>query len=181
MKNQSQWIELVKTDGCQSCHQLGDKATRELPASLGHFDSSAPAWSRAFIGTSRREYEFIAAKVRPGAGAFDVWRLDRPGCGRRISEGSAARPQGIERNVVITEWDWGIPTEYFHDEIATDRRNPTLNANGSIYGVHEVSTDTISVLDPVHNSASELPVLSAIPIRPLRRPGYVGPFALLGK
>ena len=51
------------------------------------------------------------------------------------------RPQGVERNVVITEWDWGGPKEYFHDEIATDRRNPTLNANGAIYGVHEVSTD----------------------------------------
>src|SRR5271165_527843 len=46
MKSQGQWVEWVKTDGCQGCHQLGDKATRELPASLGHFDSSVLAWSR---------------------------------------------------------------------------------------------------------------------------------------
>ena len=40
------------------------------------------------------------------------------------------RPQGIERNVVITQWDWADPKAYLHDEVSTDRRNPTLNANG---------------------------------------------------
>ena len=40
------WIDRVKTDGCESCHQLGDKATREIPASLGAFDSSFDAWVR---------------------------------------------------------------------------------------------------------------------------------------
>ena len=35
------------------------------------------------------------------------------------------RPQGIERNVVITEWDWADPKAYLHDEVSTDRRNPT--------------------------------------------------------
>ena len=44
------------------------------------------------------------------------------------------RPQGVERNVVITEWDWADPKAYLHDEIATDKRNPTVNANGLIYG-----------------------------------------------
>ena len=55
------------------------------------------------------------------------------------------RPQGIERNMVITEWDWGIPKEYFHDEITTDRRNPTMNANGLIYGVHEIARISLHV------------------------------------
>ena len=44
------------------------------------------------------------------------------------------RPQGIERNVVITEWDWASPTTYLHDEISTDKRNPRVNAYGKIYG-----------------------------------------------
>src|SRR5262249_54124359 len=44
MKNQGQWLHLVKTDSCWSCHQLGDKATREIPKHLGHFDSSTAAW-----------------------------------------------------------------------------------------------------------------------------------------
>ena len=35
------------------------------------------------------------------------------------------RPQGIERNVVITQWDWADPKAYLHDEISTDKRNPS--------------------------------------------------------
>jgi hypothetical protein len=46
MKSQAQFLELVKTDSCWSCHQLGTKATREIPKSLGTFDSPALAWER---------------------------------------------------------------------------------------------------------------------------------------
>ena len=72
----------------------------------------------------------------------------------RIAEGELpfakpARPQGIERNVVITMWDWGSPTAYLHDAVSTDRRNPRVNANGKIYGSPEDSTDIMPVLDPV--------------------------------
>src|SRR2546430_3295875 len=66
------------------------------------------------------------------------------------------RPQGVERNVVITLWDWATPKAYLHDEIATDKRNPTVNANGPIYGATEESTDFFPVLDPVHNKASQV-------------------------
>ena len=44
--SQAEWAEHVKTDGCESCHQLGDKATREIPKGLGAFDSSYAAWDR---------------------------------------------------------------------------------------------------------------------------------------
>ena len=67
-----------------------------------------------------------------------------------------ARPQGIERNVVLTLWDWSRPTAYLHDEISTDRRNPTINANGKLYGTTEESTDFLPILDPVHNTATEV-------------------------
>ena len=40
------------------------------------------------------------------------------------------RPQGVERNVVITQWDWADPKAYLHDEVSTDKRKPTVNANG---------------------------------------------------
>jgi len=33
-----------------------------------------------------------------------------------------ARPQGVERNIVITQWDWADPKAYLHDEFATDKR-----------------------------------------------------------
>src|SRR5580698_3887901 len=44
MHSQQQWLDMVKTDGCVTCHQLGDAATRNIEKQLGHFDSSAAAW-----------------------------------------------------------------------------------------------------------------------------------------
>lgn len=68
------------------------------------------------------------------------------------------RPQGIERNVVITQWDWADPKAYLHDVVSTDRRNPTLNANGELYGAAEVSADYLPVLNPVTHTTSQVPL-----------------------
>ena len=68
------------------------------------------------------------------------------------------RPQGIERTIVITEWDWADPKAYLHDEVSTDRRNPRLNANGPIYGALELSADYLPVLDPAKHSVSRVPL-----------------------
>jgi hypothetical protein len=51
-----------------------------------------------------------------------------------LPKAKPTRPQGVERNVVVTMWDWADPKTYLHDEISTDKRNPTVNANGPIYG-----------------------------------------------
>ena len=49
--------------------------------------------------------------------------------GDRIAKGELPpvppRPQGMERNVVITMWNWAAPTAFLHAMISTDRRNPT--------------------------------------------------------
>ena len=71
------------------------------------------------------------------------------------------RPQGVERNVVITEWDWAEPTVYLHDETSTDRRHPEVNANGPIYGSMELSADYLPVLDPMRHANSEVPAAPA--------------------
>ena len=159
VKSQDQWIEMVKTDTCEACHQIGDKATREIPSVLGHFDSSEAAWSRR-ISSGQIGAQMNAAIQRFGRERalkmYGDW-TDRIAAGEYPHE-APPRPQGIERNVVVTEWDWGKPTEYFHDEISTDRTDPKLNANGPVYGVHENSSDFITVLDPVHNSVSQIPV-----------------------
>ena len=65
------------------------------------------------------------------------------------------RPQGVERNMVLTLWDWSRPTAYLHDLIGTDRRKPTVNGWGAIYGSMELSTDWVPILDPVLNTATE--------------------------
>ena len=58
---------------------------------------------------------------------------------RRIAAGETPpappRPKGKERNIVITQWNWGDKFTYAHDEVATDRNNPRRNANGPVWGV----------------------------------------------
>ena len=59
------------------------------------------------------------------------------------------RPHDVERNIVVTVYDWSDPKHYLHDLALTDRRKPTVNAYGPIYGAAELSTDNLPVLDPV--------------------------------
>ena len=90
------------------------------------------------------------------------------------------RPQGIERNVVITQWDWADPKAYLHDEISTDKRNPNVNANGLIYGSPEESRDYLPVLDPVHNTISQVKIQYRDPDTP-GQPQAVQTFRRLGR
>ena len=158
IKNQGQWLHLMKTDSCWSCHQLGTKATREIPASLGKFDSTALAWGRRTMSgqAGGNMQSGLAQLGRDRALAmFGDWT-------DRIMKGelppAPPRPQGVERNVVITEWDWADPKAYLHDEIATDKRNPTVNANGPLYGSAELSADYLPVVDPVHFTTGQVRV-----------------------
>src|SRR3982074_1308222 len=47
LKSQGQWLDVVKTNGCYTCHQLGNKATRTIPKEFGHFKTSAEALERS--------------------------------------------------------------------------------------------------------------------------------------
>jgi hypothetical protein len=166
MKTQAQFVELIKTDSCWSCHQLGNKATREIPPSLGSFDSPAKAWERR-IQSGQAGGNMLGGIGQLGKeralAMFADWTS-------RIAAGEAPpapqRPQGLERNVVITEWDWATPKAYLHDEIATDKRNPRVNANGLLYGAPELSTDCVPVLDPVRNTATQV----KMPVRDPKTP-----------
>jgi hypothetical protein len=60
--------------------------------------------------------------------------------------------------VVITQWDWADPTAYLHDVVSTDRRDPTVNGYGKLYGALENSADYLPVLDPQTNEISRVPV-----------------------
>jgi hypothetical protein len=172
VQNQAQWLHLVKTDSCESCHQLGNAYTRTIPALFAGLDSPSQSWLR---------------RVQSGqAGSAMVGGLSQLGTERalaqfadwttRIAQGelpaqAPPRPQGMERNVVITQWDWADPKAYLHDEIATDKRNPNVNANGLIYGSPEESRDYLPVLDPVHNTIAQVKV----PYRDPNTPGQPQP------
>jgi len=149
----------IKTLGCMSCHQLGNHATRTIPKELGHFNSSLEAWQRRVLSGQASEImlrNLNDLEPQRALALFADW-TDRIAAGE-LPASKPSRPWGVERNVVITLWDWATPKAYLHDEIATDKRNPTVNANGLIYGSPEDSTDFVPILDPVGNKASEMKV-----------------------
>ncbi|MBD0324640.1 MAG: carboxypeptidase regulatory-like domain-containing protein, partial [Aldersonia sp.] len=134
VKSQADFLRTIKSGTCTACHQLGTKGTREIPAMFKSLPTSTAQWER---------------RVQSGqAGAGMLANIGRLGHQRtikmfadwtdRIAAGEVPpaprRPQGIERNVVITEWDWADPKAYLHDVVSTDRRNPSVNANGLLYG-----------------------------------------------
>jgi hypothetical protein len=167
LKSQSVWLADLKTDGCVGCHQFGNKATRTIEKELGQFDSSYSAWVR------RIQSGQASTTMARDIGVLDTQRAlklfadwsDRIAAGE-IPKSKPERPQGVERNIVVTLWDWGTPKMYLHDETSTDRRNPTVNANGPIYGSPELSTDFIPVLDPVNNRAYSI----KLPVRDPKTP-----------
>ncbi len=81
------------------------------------------------------------------------------------------RPQGVERNIVITSWEWSTDKHYLHDLIASDRRNPTVNAYGPLFGSPEYSTDNMPILDPKTHTVS----FFKMPVRDANTPEALGP------
>jgi hypothetical protein len=159
MRSQGEYIRgIVNTDGCTGCHQMGGKATREIPESiLSGSKNSTSAWDRriqsgqAGAGMNAR---FTQVGRERALGMYADWS-DRIAAGE-LPSATPARPQGRERNVVVTMWDWADPKVYLHDAIASDKRNPTVNANGPIYGALEESADYMSVNYPTRNTSSQI-------------------------
>ncbi len=162
----------MKNNGCIGCHQLGGLATRTIPKSLGEFKTSEDAWARRIQSGQAGPLmvnivagDFSSTPIK----YFAEWT-------DRIAEGELpatkpTRPQGIERNVVITTWDWSDEKHYLHDLISTDKRNPTVNGYGPLFGSPEYSMDNIPILDPVKNTA----MLYHAPVRDKDMPYSLGP------
>ena len=156
MKDQHYWIDSLK-NGCQSCHALGSKGIREIPGTFRKAGGSFAAWARRTQAGQAMEY---MARILGRFGAEKALQLfanwtDRIAAGE-LPFARPDRPKGIERNVVVSVWDWSSPTHYLHDAISTDKRHPTVNANGLIWGSPEESTDLIPTLDPVKNIPATL-------------------------
>jgi len=156
MKNQHYWIDTLK-NSCQSCHALGSKGVRTLSKDLGQFNNSVDTWTRR-VQSGQAMQNMAVTLGRFGAqkalALFADW-TDRIAAGELPFE-KPQRPQGVERNIVITSWEWGSNKHYLHDAIASDKRNPRVNANGPIYGSPEESTDLVPVLDPVAHRAYDI-------------------------
>jgi hypothetical protein len=149
------YLMWMKNMGCIGCHQLGNLATRTLPKALGTFRSSRDAWLRR-VQSGQAGGQMINILQGALAGVPIQYLADWTD---RIAAGEVpavppARPSGIERNVVATVRDWSDGKAYLHDLSGTDRRNPTVNGHGLIYGAPELSSDNFPVLDPLRNVAT---------------------------
>ena len=152
--SQEQWLAAFR-GGCNQCHQLGMVATRK------HTDTDD------FDGIFQRNQNMGQAANRLGKELLEKtlveWEL-------RIKAGEVPpappRPTGIERNFVVSQWDWGTRQSFFHDVTSTDKRNPTMYAYGKVYGADRTGGGVLWVLDPVKNT------VEALPVQPRNAKGY---------
>ena len=168
---QTNWISSMKNTGCIGCHQLGQESTRTIPASLGTFASSAEAWRRR-VQSGQAGQMMLGQLNNLGDMSFANYGdwTDRIAKGE-LPFAKPSRPQGVERNIVVTLRDWMNEKQYLHDLIASDRRYPTVNAYGPLYGSPEYSSDMLPILDPVKNVATTF----AAPVRDPSMPLNLGP------
>ena len=161
---QNDWLKQMKNIGCIGCHQLGQESTRTIPAALGKFNSGEDAWMRRIQSGQSGEQMTNQLAGNFGGAPFKYYGdwTDRIAKGE-LPKDKPPRPQGIERNIVITSWEWSTPDKYLHDLISSDRRNPTVNAYGPLYGSPEYSTDNMPILDPKTNTVTffKMPVMDA--------------------
>ena len=173
---QSDWLNAMKNNGCIGCHQLGQLSTRTLPQNvphpLGTFATSEEAWFRRVQSGQSGESMFNTLVNQLGAAPFRYFGdwTDRIAKGE-LPHARPARPQGVERNIVVTTWDWLNDKHYLHDLIASDRRYPTVNAYGPLYGSTEYSVDIIPILDPKKHTTTNF----AAPVRDADTPESLGP------
>jgi len=149
MQSQGHFLGDLTINGCVVCHQMGTKGTRGMPQGLGEFESTVAAWERRVAsGQSGAVMSSFLSRFGRGRAIemFADW-ADRIAAGELPSR--PPRPAGLERNVVLNMWDWGMDGHQFvHDTVSTDKRDPTVNGYGPVYSGTEYSSDYIPVLDP---------------------------------
>jgi len=171
----AEWLRQMNNVDCIGCHQLGQESTRTIPAQFGNL-TGRDAWIRRL--QAGQAGEMMTNRIAGQWGSvpyqyFGDW-TDRIAKGE-LPKSKPPRPQGVERNIVITSWEWATPDKYLHDLVSSDRRNPTVNAYGPLFGSPEYSTDNIPILYPQTNTVSfyKLPVQDpAMPVS--LGPGHAG-------
>ena len=143
------WRQRMGNVDCIGCHQLGQESTRTVPAQFGSFESGADAWARRVAAGHTGEWMVNRLAGQLGSVPFKYFGdwTDRVANGE-LPKHKPARPTGVERNLVVTSWEWGTEKTFVHDLISSDRRFPTVNAYGPLYGSPEYSSDDIPILDP---------------------------------
>lgn len=152
MNNYLMWI---KNMGCVGCHQMGQASTRTIPPALESIEPAERAWIRRISsGQAGNNMMRLAAELLKGVPIKYLadW-TDRIAAGE-LPANHPQRPAGMERNIVATVRDWANEKVYMHDLSGTDRRNPTVNPYGPLFGAPELSTDDMPILHPATNTVS---------------------------
>ncbi|MCG8441114.1 MAG: hypothetical protein MI723_04820, partial [Caulobacterales bacterium] len=149
------YLTWIKSMGCVGCHQMGQLSTRTFPPGLGRHASSQEAWTRRLqAGQAGGRMMRLAGQRLGGAAiAYLADWTDRIAAGE-LPHARPDRPSGLERHMVATVRDWADEKSYLHDLSGTDRRDPTVNGDGPLYGAPELSTDYFPILDPIANAAT---------------------------
>jgi hypothetical protein len=170
---QNEYLNEMKSNGCANCHAIGQRSMRTFPQNvpfpMGKFANSEEAWLRR-IQSGQGGVAMFNSMIKD-LGAVPIKFLadwtDRIAKGE-LPHAKPTRPQGVERNIVVTTWDWLDDKHYLHDLIASDRRFPTVNAYGPVYGSTELSVDVIPILDPKTHTAKSFEA----PVRDADTPGF---------
>ena len=163
------YLNAMKNNGCIGCHQLGQLATRTIPefhmkAAKNNYED---AWvHRTQSGQAGENMTTIAAGQLGGMPYKYLANWTERVANGELPFAKPTRPQGVERNIVVTLRDWHNPKQYLHDLISTDKRYPTVNGYGPLYGSSEHAGNDMPILDPVKNVATNfvLPTTADMPL-----------------
>jgi hypothetical protein len=164
MASQNHWINSLKSD-CNFCHQLGNRVTRSVDhvfKAKPELKSHEEAWEWR-LGTGVRGTAMYGVLGNQGQTrslkVYADWT-------ERVAKGEVPpappRPTGVERNLVLTLWDWGTDHSFMHDEIATDKNRPTVNANGPVYAV-SAGHGMLAMVDPKTHRTEEVEIPTRAP------------------
>jgi hypothetical protein len=154
------WMHNFKSS-CNFCHQLGNPITR----TLDHVYKAKPELKTSYEAWDYRITTGVRGSGMSGAAnqlgrdfalkMFSSW-TDRIAAGE-TPKVKPQRPTGIERNVVITQWDWGTDHSFMHDQVSTSKQKPTLNGGGKVWAV-SAGHGTLVMLDPKTSETSEIEI-----------------------
>ena len=158
MKTQGQFLAWLKNGSCYTCHQLGDRPTREVPKELGSFATTRDAWFRRIQSGqagSDMVREMGLLGMERALNMFANW-TDRIVSGEVPA--APPRPQGLERNIVITQWNWGDEAIWTS---RSDVHNPMLDSQGRLWLTARIRTPNAPAYckaGSTHPSAKRFPI-----------------------
>src|SRR5947199_236667 len=110
LKSQADWMDAIKQNGCGNCHQVGSSIMRSIDHAalgVGEKDTQAAWMARLRMGQSGTAMVAGVNSLMTNDGGL-LGRLanwtDRIAAGE-LPKQKPDRPQGVERNIVVTLWE----------------------------------------------------------------------------